>query len=418
MSERVSKLVSEQAALIRECRGEIESSKLSIWQFKAEYDDLLLQLARAEKRLVDNESQYARLINESKRLGKELSAVGESFSKDHCKSLLTISGKTTLMLDLAEALCTMCGFSERNWDFFRVTDIQKLLKEYRTLSESLRNFDSSCIDKEELTRVEGVTKTHQLEKMVKSGAVADEVAPLVAWLLLAVQEVQQEHSATAISLKLPLLANDKNEIYTQTKELEDNIHDLESKLERLLECIDAAERNIRKLQEAKDPSADEIEETEHQCKQLGMLARRNVGMDNIISHMAKSEEFKAFRELDQQEKVSSSTALVNSLYISHAISPQLQGQLKSILESQAAPPDDLNESSVDHTETLQVPKASPEFQSKPPPSDNKPTVSDSKPPQSAVKASPPTKQQPPRNSSQPVQPPKAKRRKNKCCGFV
>lgn len=389
MADRVSRLLSEQAALIRDCRSEIEGSKLALWQFKAEHDDLRLQLARAERRLVDSEGQYARFLSESKHLGKELAAVGESFSKEHCRMVLIGSGRTGIVLDVAEALCIMCGFSERNWDFFK-----KLMKEFRTLSESLRNFDSSCADPDELPRVQFLIHAHQLDKVLENSSLAEELQPLVQWLLLAVRSVQQEHSALAISLKLPLLANEKNELYTQTKELEDNIQELEGKLDRLLECIEAAERNIRRLKE--DPSSDEIEETEHHCKEVGMLARRNVGTDNIISHMAKSEEFKAFRDLEEGEKGSSSAALVNSLYISHAISPQLQGQLKSILENQGVQIEDLNESSVDHTETLQVPKSSTEATAKP----------------AAVRSASEKPQAQPKSQAKP------KRRKNKCCGFV
>lgn len=389
MADRISRLQSEQAALIRDCRSEIESSKLALWQFKAEYDDLKLQLLRAERRLADGEGQYARLLSEAKRLGKELAAVGESFSKEHCKAVLSSNGRSGVVLDVAEALCIMCGFSERTWEFFK-----KLMKEFRTLSESLRSFDSSCVDPEELPRVNFLIHTHQLDKLLDSSHLAEELQPLVQWLLLAVSSVQQETAALSISLKLPLLANEKNELYTQTKEVEDTVRELEGKLERLLECIEAAERNIRRLKE--DPSAEEIEETEHHCKEVGLLARRNVGTDNIISHMAKSEEFKAFRDLEEGEKVSSSAALVNSLYISHAISPQLQGQLKSILEHQTVQIDDLNESSIDHTETLHVPKASPEVMGKPAP----PRSSSEKPP------------------AQPKPQAKPKRRKNKCCGFV
>lgn len=387
MADRVGRLLSEQATLIRDCRSEIEGSKLALWQFRAEHDDLKLQLARAERRLVDSEGQYARLLSESKHSEKELVAVGESFSKEHCKMVLSGSGRTGVVVDIAEALCVMCGFSERNWEFFK-----KLLKEFRTLSESLRNFDSSCVDPDELPRVQGLIHTHQLDKLLENSSLPEELQPIVQWLLLSVQSVQQEHAALAISLKLPLLANEKNEFYTQTKELEENIRELEGKLERLLECIEAAERNIRRLKE--DPSTDEIEETEHHCKEVGMLARRNVGTDNIISHMAKSEEFKAFRDMEEGGKGSSSAALVNSLYISHAISPQLQGQLKSILEHQNVHAEDLNESSLDHTETLQVPKSSPDASSKP----------------VAVRSA---SEKPP---SQPK--PKTKRRKNKCCGFV
>ena len=89
MSEKGLKVVEEQAAAVKSCRGEIEATKLAVWQLKAEFAELQSRLSFYSTRLYDSESLYLQLTLSLNKATRTLAETAGTFSKQHGCALTT-----------------------------------------------------------------------------------------------------------------------------------------------------------------------------------------------------------------------------------------------------------------------------------------------------------------------------------------
>lgn len=123
MSDLVSKLTKEQTTLLNECKRGIETSKLSLWQLKAELNSIETQLNRQDTKLKDAESNYGICIASQRRSIREVKSQAELFQQFHAKAMLDIQTPWPLLHDLGVAVCIMLGYSDASWALTRVTVI-------------------------------------------------------------------------------------------------------------------------------------------------------------------------------------------------------------------------------------------------------------------------------------------------------
>lgn len=120
MSDLVSKLTKEQTTLLNECKRGIETSKLSLWQLKAELNSTETQLNRQDAKLREAESNYGICIASQRKSMRDLQSQADQFQQFHAKAMLDIQTPWPMLHDLGVAVCIMLGYSDPSWALMRV----------------------------------------------------------------------------------------------------------------------------------------------------------------------------------------------------------------------------------------------------------------------------------------------------------
>ena len=119
MSE-VKKLLNEQQFLISECKRQIESSKLSLWGFKAERNTLALQYKKLKQNLENQEKSYFALQRDATNYTKEMKSLEDLLAKCSFDVLFETLNPYPIIQDISSAIFMQIGFQYPSWRSFRV----------------------------------------------------------------------------------------------------------------------------------------------------------------------------------------------------------------------------------------------------------------------------------------------------------
>ena len=119
MSE-VKKLLNEQQFLISECKRQIESSKLSLWGFKAELNTLALQYKKGKQNLENQEKSFFNLKRDVQGYTKEMKVLEDLLAKCSFDVLFETMNPYPIIQDISSAICMQIGSQNPSWRSFRV----------------------------------------------------------------------------------------------------------------------------------------------------------------------------------------------------------------------------------------------------------------------------------------------------------
>ncbi|CAG9325108.1 unnamed protein product [Blepharisma stoltei] len=335
MSELISKLIKEQQSLTNECKRGIEANKLSLWSYKAELGSLESQFKRCNLILEEQEKYYSAVVSESRAAAKEASLIAESFNKFQLRSILEIINPWPLLQDLSIAICLMIGYSTGTWSTFR-----RVIKDCETFQETLQSFDPQNLEPESLDFILQIQKKHNLSLMIRDGRIPDEIVALSTWVMKAYTYTVKDMEAQEICEKMPTLVKEQAEVYLDMKSIKEDIAETEARLTRLISCIESAEANISRLKEVDENSPQDIENASSDCKKIDSIARSSINLDQLLTKIVVNDGVNAYWQ--EEDDSQNPSLLVESLFISHNLSPDLKEELKLIVN-----PTDEDEGNVD-----------------------------------------------------------------------
>lgn len=121
-------------------------------------------------------------------------------------------------------------------------------------------------------------KKHNLSLIIKDSKLPEEFLTFASWFLNSFLYTQKDQESRVLCNKIIQMEKDAAKTYLEIKEISENIQDCEVKLEKLLNCIEKAEKNIFDLGNCGD---EEFEGVRKNCEKIENTVKKSSIPDSM-----------------------------------------------------------------------------------------------------------------------------------------
>lgn len=121
-------------------------------------------------------------------------------------------------------------------------------------------------------------KKHNLSHIIRDSKLPEEFLTFASWFLNSFLFTQKDQESKTLCNKIINIEKEAAKTYLEIKEITENIQDCENKLEKLMGCIEKAEKNISDLGNCDD---SELEGIKRSCEKIESTVKKSSIPDGL-----------------------------------------------------------------------------------------------------------------------------------------